>query len=173
MSLLAVLTYPNPILREKCKPVSEVTEEIRQLLDDMVETMYQNQGIGLAAIQVGRTIRAITIDLQQRAEDEVPSKLYKLVNPEIIEREGKIKYEEGCLSVPGVREDVIRAEKIKLKALDENGNPLELDADGLLAICIQHEIDHLDGILFVDRLSKLRRELIKGRLKKLSKEHTL
>ena len=168
MANLTILTYPNPILKEKCLPVTEVTDEIRTLLNDMVETMYQNAGIGLAAIQVGKLIRAIVIDIGQDEHGNEGSKVFKIINPEIIEEEGKIKYEEGCLSVPGVREDVIRAERIKLKALDENGTPIEINATGLLAICIQHELDHLNGILFVDRLSRIRKELIKGKLKKLS-----
>lgn len=168
MASLEILTYPNPILKQKCLPVSEVNGEIRTLLNNMVETMYQNAGIGLAAIQVGKLIRAIVVDVGQDENEIEGSRLLKLVNPEIIAKEGKIKCEEGCLSVPGVREDVIRAERIKLKALDENGLAIEINATGMLAICIQHEIDHLDGILFVDRLSRLRRELIKGKLKKLS-----
>ena len=169
MALLEILTYPNPILKQKCLPLSAVTDEVRGFLDDMVETMYQNSGIGLAASQVGRLIRAIVVDIRQDENGEEGSKLYKLINPEIIEHDGKIKYEEGCLSVPGVREDVIRAETIKVKALNETGSPVEINATGLLAICIQHEIDHLNGILFVDRLSRIRRELIKGKLKKLAK----
>ena len=171
MALLEILTYPDPVLKEKCLPVSEVTAELRSFLDDMVETMYHNQGIGLAAIQVGRTIRAIVVDVREDEEGNPQSTLYKLINPEIIEREGSKKCEEGCLSVPGVRENVTRSEKITVRALDENAKPVEFAATGLLAICIQHEIDHLDGILFVDRLSKVRRALIKKQLAKLAREN--
>lgn len=170
MAVLEILTYPNPILKEKCLPVSEINDELRTFLNDMVETMYLNAGIGLAAIQVGRPIRAIVVDIGEDENGNKGSKVFKFLNPEITEQEGKIKYEEGCLSVPGIREDVIRAEKIKLKALDETGSPIELIATGLLAICIQHETDHLNGILFVDRLSRIRKELIKGKLKKLASE---
>ena len=170
MSVLEILTYPNPILKEKCLPVADVNDELRTLLDDMVETMYQNAGIGLAAIQVGKLIRAIVVDIGEDEQGNQGSKVFKLINPEVVEQEGKIKYEEGCLSVPGIREDVIRAEKIKLKALDEYGSPVELTATGLLAICLQHETDHLNGILFVDRLSRIRKELIKGKLRKMSSD---
>ncbi|MCC6932394.1 MAG: peptide deformylase [Deltaproteobacteria bacterium] len=168
MAILEILTYPNPILKKACAPVTDVNDELRKFLDDMLETMYQNAGIGLAAIQVGRLIRAIVVDIREDERGSSESKVHKLINPEILEKEGSKKCEEGCLSVPGVREEVIRAEKIKVRALNENGKKVEFIAEGLLAICIQHEIDHLDGILFVDRLSKLRRTMIKKKLNKLT-----
>ena len=162
MALLPILRYPDPRLHTKAKPVAVVDDRIRQLAADMAETMYEAPGIGLAATQVNVHEQLIVIDA---SEDK--SKLLTLINPEILAREGECEGEEGCLSVPGIYEDVQRAQRIRVRALDRDGRPFELDAEGLLAICIQHEIDHLDGRLFVDYLSELKRQRIR---KKLDKE---
>jgi peptide deformylase len=161
MTQLTILQFPDPRLRKVARPVETVDESVAQLADDMLETMYASRGIGLAATQVNRDIRLLVLDLsEQRDEPQV------FINPEIVEREGAQVCEEGCLSVPGEYAEVERAERICVSALDRDGEPFELDADGLLAVCIQHEIDHLDGKVFVDYLSPLKRRLIEKRLKK-------
>ena len=167
MAVLEILHYPDPRLRNTAEPVSAVDDLVRQLIDDMLETMYAAPGIGLAAIQVNVPKRVIVVDISE--EKNQP---YSLVNPEIIEHRGEIEMEEGCLSVPGVYENVRRPEWVKVKALDRNGDPYELEIDGLLAVCIQHEIDHLNGKLFVDYLSRLKRQRIKKRAEKTSR-HTM
>lgn len=161
MSLLPILEYPDERLRLKARPVSGVTPEIKQLIDDMLETMYAAPGIGLAATQVNAPLRILVMDLSEAKDDPVV-----LINPELISKEGIEESEEGCLSVPGFYEKVTRAERIHLKALDRNGAPLEMVADGLLAVCIQHEMDHLEGKLFVDYLSPLKRQLARKRVRK-------
>ena len=168
MSLLDIVIYPDPVLREKCQPVSEITDEIRQLIEDMTETMYDAPGIGLAASQVGSLHRVIIVDVGDDEESGSEGKLYQIINPEIVAESGSVESEEGCLSIPDVRESVKRSSDITVKGLDPEGNEISIDANGLLSICLQHEIDHLDGILFIDRISRLRRELIKSRLKKLT-----
>lgn len=161
MTHLTILQFPDPRLRNIAKPVDEVTDSIRQLADDMVETMYAARGIGLAATQVNRNLRMLVLDLsEERDQPRV------LINPEITSREGSQVCEEGCLSVPGEYAEVERAEKIRVRALDRDGQKHEFDAEGLLAVCIQHEIDHLDGKVFVDYLSPLKRRMIEKRLKK-------
>jgi len=177
MSLLEVLKYPDPFLRTTCEVVSEVDESIVTLIDDMVETMYANKGIGLAAVQVGVAKRVIVLDVpadydddDEEAEQKRERVLLCMVNPEITWREGKEKFEEGCLSIPGVNEYVERSARVGVKGLGRNGKVIELEAEGLLAIALQHEIDHLDGILFIDRLSWLKRDRIKRRLKKAALE---
>ena len=171
MALLPIVLYPDPRLREKCEPVSAVTDEVRRKLSDMAETMYAAPGIGLAASQVGLRERILVVDIGSKDEDDAPpSLLYKIVNPESTRREGSIEWEEGCLSIPGVYETVKRAASISLRGLDETGKPIELDADGLLAVCLQHEVDHLDGVLFIDHLSRIRREMMKKKLSKLREE---
>lgn len=172
MATLEIVIYPDPRLREKCSPVAEVTDEIRSLLNDMVETMYDAPGIGLAACQVGITKRLVVIDIGEDFETGAPGQLYKLVNPEIISSDGRVEGEEGCLSIPDIREYVTRAEKVVVKALNEQGTKIEICAAGLLAICLQHEIDHLNGVLFIDHLSRLKREMVKGKLRKLTKENS-
>ncbi|MFQ5585312.1 MAG: peptide deformylase [Thermodesulfobacteriota bacterium] len=167
MTLLNVLTYPDPFLRTKAKPVDEVDESVRQLIDDMVETMHSARGIGLAATQVGDDRRIIVLDVPEEEEHEKGKNLFTLVNPEIVSREGETKFEEGCLSVPGFTADVKRAATITVKALDREGKAVEFTAEELLSIAIQHEIDHLDGILFIDRLSRIKRELLKRKIKKV------
>jgi peptide deformylase len=161
MALLEILHFPDPRLREKAKPVEQVDAGVRQLIDDMFETMYQAPGIGLAAIQVGVAQRVITIDLSEEKDQPMA-----MVNPEILEKDGIEEMAEGCLSVPGVYEKVKRADHIRFKALDRDGNEFEMEAEGLLAVCVQHEIDHLDGKLFVDYLSSLKRQRIRKKLEK-------
>jgi len=165
MAMLDILHYPDPRLRIRARPVAAVTPEIRQLLADMLETMYAAPGIGLAATQVGVDQRLIVVDVSEHGD--APQ---VFINPEILSSDGKEKMQEGCLSVPGVFEEVERAERIRVRALDREGQPLEFDADGLLAVCIQHEIDHLDGKLFVDYLSELKRQRIRRKLEKEKRE---
>jgi peptide deformylase len=165
MALLPILEFPDPRLRTVAKPVSEVTDEIRQLVKDMLETMYAAPGIGLAASQVDRHIRLLVLDV---SEDQ--SKPQVFINPtfEPISAETKT-YDEGCLSIPGFYESVERPDLIRVNALDLQGQPQTIEADGLLSVCIQHEIDHLDGKLFVDYISALKRNRIKTKLEKLHK----
>lgn len=165
MAQLNILHFPDPRLRLKAKPIEKVTDKIRQLANDMLETMYDAPGIGLAATQVNEQKRLIVIDV---SEDKT-SPLF-LVNPELIETEGERDFEEGCLSVPEAYELVTRADKIRVRALNLQGEVFEMDADGILATCIQHEIDHLEGKLFVDYLSNLKRQRIKKRLEKHQKQ---
>ena len=165
MTIRKILTEPDPFLRQKSKKVEQVNDEIRTLIDDMLETMYNAPGIGLAAIQVGEPKRVIVIDLSQENKKKNP--LY-FVNPELITNsDNNAAYEEGCLSVPGQFAEISRPDKCKVKYLDYNGNEKILDTEGLLATCIQHEMDHLEGILFIDYLSKLKKNMI---VKKLSKQ---
>ena len=165
MTLRVILTEPNLALREKSLPVDKVDKDLQQLMDDMLETMYAAPGIGLAAIQVGVRKRVIVMDL---APKEEPKKPMYFVNPEIIQRsENNSTYEEGCLSVPGQFAEIDRPERCHIKFLDYNGDQQEIKAEGMLATCIQHEMDHLEGILFIDHLSKLKKSMI---IKKLSKQ---
>ncbi len=161
MALLPILRYPDSRLHNVAKPVEEVDASIRQLVDDMAETMYQAPGIGLAATQVDVHKRVVVIDVSEER-----SSLIVLINPEIIERDGEQSGEEGCLSVPGIYETVTRAEHVRVRALDRDGKPFELDAHGLLSVCIQHEIDHLNGKVFVEYLSQLKLSRIKTKLAK-------
>ncbi|MEA3640961.1 MAG: peptide deformylase [Lamprobacter sp.] len=161
MALLNILTFPDARLRRTAEPVAQVDDNTRQLVDDMFETMYAAPGIGLAAIQVNVAKRVIVIDV---SEDH--SQPLCLINPEFLEREGVEEMDEGCLSVPGFIETVKRAERVRVRALDREGEPFELETDGLLAVCIQHEIDHLDGRLFVDHISSLKRQRIRKKLEK-------
>ncbi|CAI8807865.1 peptide deformylase [Methylocaldum szegediense] len=161
MAILTILEFPDDRLRKKAAPVAEVDESIKRLVDDMFETMYAAPGVGLAATQVNVQKRIVVIDVSEEKNNPVC-----LINPEIVEKSGSEEMDEGCLSVPGVFEKVTRAETVKVRALDRNGDAFELEADGLLAVCIQHEIDHLDGKLFVDYLSPLKRQLIRKKLKK-------
>jgi len=161
MAILHILHYPDPRLRIKAMPVERVESDIRQLLDDMLETMYDAPGVGLAAPQVDIPKRVIVVDISEQKNAPLC-----LINPEIISQEDVEQMEEGCLSVPGVYEIVERAARIKVKGLDRNGAPLELDVGGVLAVCIQHEIDHLEGKLFVDYLSEMRRNRIRKKMDK-------
>ncbi|HHH35711.1 MAG TPA: peptide deformylase [Gammaproteobacteria bacterium] len=167
MAILHILHYPDPRLRIKASPVERVDDEVRVLIDDMLETMYDAPGIGLAAPQVNVGKRVIVLDVSK--ERDAP---LALVNPEILAREDVAEMEEGCLSVPGIYEKVERAARIRLRALDRDGRSLEMDAEGLLAVCIQHEIDHLDGRLFVDYLTEMKRRRIRKKLEKL-RRHTM
>lgn len=164
MALLDILHFPDDRLRRKAKPVDTVTDETRQLVNDMFETMYEAPGIGLAAIQVNVDQRVIVLDV---SDDK--SGALALINPEITRLDGVEQMDEGCLSVPGVFEKVERADNITVKALNPQGEAFEMDADGLLAVCIQHEIDHLDGKLFIDYLSDLKRQRIRKKLTKQKK----
>ncbi len=164
MSILTILEFPDERLRKKAAEVGIVDGNIKKLVNDMLETMYSAKGIGLAATQVNVHQRIVVIDVSEEKD-----KPLCLINPEIIEKEGIEESEEGCLSVPGFFEKVKRAERIKVKALDKEGKPFELEADNLLAVCIQHELDHLEGKLFVDYISSLKRQRIKKKLDKIHK----
>jgi peptide deformylase len=164
MALLEILKYPDPRLRTVAKPVAEVNDGLRQLIDDMLETMYAAPGIGLAATQVNVHERLLVIDITDDKSEPLC-----FINAEILEQSGRIEADEGCLSVPEVYESVERAERIRVKALDRDGQEFELEAEGLLAVCIQHEIDHLDGKLFVDYLSQLKRSRLKKKVSKVRK----
>jgi peptide deformylase len=161
MALLPILEYPDPRLKTVAKPVTEITEEIRQLIRDMAETMYAAPGIGLAATQVDVHVRVIVIDISEEKDN-----LLVLINPEILAKSGEVYGEEGCLSVPNYYEEIKRAEKVTVRTMNEDGSTREFDAEGILAVCIQHEMDHLHGILFVDYLSPLKRSRIARKLKK-------
>ncbi len=165
MAILEILHYPDPRLRNEALPVEEVDLEIKTLVSDMFETMYDAPGIGLASIQVNVPKRVIVVDVSEEHDQPLC-----FINPEIISKQGEEEMDEGCLSVPGYYETVQRAEKIRVKALNEQGEAFEMDADGLLAVCIQHEIDHLDGKLFVDYISPLKRNRIRKKLEKDSKK---
>ena len=168
MALIKILTEPNKILRQQSLPVEKVDGELQKLIDDMLETMYAAPGIGLAAIQVGVPKRIIVLDIASKDEPKNPM---CFINPEIIEKsETNSSYEEGCLSVPGQFAEIDRPSKCYLKYLDYYGQPKELKAEGMLATCIQHEMDHLEGILFIDYLSKLKRSMIVKKLSKQKKE---
>lgn len=192
MAILEIKKYPEEVLKIVAKPISKVTEELVNLSNDMLETMYAAPGIGLAAPQIGRSIRLAVIDTRYRDETgavdtsemtELERKIsfpLRLFNPEIVKKEGKTTFDEGCLSVPGFLETVQRADYVELEALNEKGEKVFIQTDGLLAICIQHEIDHLNGKLFIDRLSTIKRSLIKSKIKKYgytensnSKQHLL
>lgn len=162
-----IFIWPDPVLKKPASPVARVDDEIRKLIDDMAETMYAADGVGLAAPQVGVSKRIVVIDTSPRQEGQ---RLLHLVNPVIVKAEGETTYTEGCLSVPGEAEEVERAAKVWVKALDRDGKPIEIEGEGLLGIALQHELDHLDGVLFVDHLSSLKRELIRKRMKKLKAE---
>jgi peptide deformylase len=166
MALLRILHYPDPRLHTVAKPVERVDEALRRLAADMAETMYAAPGIGLAATQVDRHIQMVVIDVSETHDE-----LRVFINPEILWRDGEAVREEGCLSVPGVYDKVTRAERVRVRALGLDGVPFELEADSLLAVCIQHEIDHLRGKVFVDYLSRLKQDRIRSKLKKQQREN--
>lgn len=168
MALLEILHYPDPRLYNKAAPVEQVDDRVKKLVDDMFETMYAAPGIGLAAVQVNVPLRLIVIDISPDKSEPLC-----LINPELLDQRGVVELEEGCLSVPGIYEVVPRAEWIRVRALDRNGEVFEMEAEDLLAVCIQHEMDHLEGKLFVDYLSQLKRRRIKKKAKKLFKQATL
>jgi len=163
MAIRTILRYPEPRLRNKAEPVAEVTAEIRTLIDDMAETMYAAPGVGLAAPQIGESHRLFIIDI---ATEDEPSQLRVFINPEFLSREGTQDWSEGCLSFPGITEDIKRAERVRVRALDKDGKSFELEADGLLAVALQHENDHLDGILMIDHLGVLKRRMVQRKLQK-------
>ena len=165
MAKLTILNYPDPRLHTLAKPVKEVNDDIRKLIADMAETMYAAPGIGLAATQVNQHIQLILVDTSKEQND-----LQVFINPKIVAKNGEQDYEEGCLSVPGVYETVTRAEKITVEALDANGKKFKLNAEGLLSVCIQHEMDHLLGKVFVEYLSPLKRNRIKSKMLKHNRE---
>jgi len=167
MPKLSILQYPDPRLYTKASRVDAVDDSVRKLVSDMAETMYAAPGIGLAATQVDVHKQVIVIDV---SDDH--SELLTLINPEILEKDGVQVGEEGCLSVPGFYEEVERAEHVRVRALDRNGKPFELEAEGLLAVCIQHEMDHLEGKVFVDYLSRLKQSRIKAKLQKQQQKQT-
>ncbi len=161
MAVLDILVYPDQRLRRVAEPVETFDQDLHQLIDDMGETMYQAPGIGLAAVQVNDPRRVVVMDISEQRNE-----LREFVNPRVVEKAGSLESEEGCLSVPDIYAPVTRAEQVVVEACDRNGEPFTLNAEGLLAVCIQHEIDHLDGKVFVDYLSRLKRERIKKRLLK-------
>ncbi|OED37432.1 peptide deformylase [Chromatiales bacterium (ex Bugula neritina AB1)] len=161
MAILDILLYPDERLRTVAKPVDTVDKDLQKFLDDMFETMYKAPGIGLAATQVNMHKRAVVIDVSEDKNEPLV-----LINPEILTKEGKITGEEGCLSIPGIYDNVSRAERITFQALDRDGNPYEMEADGLLGVCVQHEVDHLDGKMFVDYLSAMKRRKINKKIQK-------
>lgn len=164
MALLEILHFPDPRLRLKARPVAQVDNQVRQMVADMFETMYDAPGIGLAATQVNQQLEVIVIDVSESKDQPIC-----LINPRITETAGTEEMQEGCLSVPGYYENVTRAENVTVQALNEQGESFELEADGLLAVCIQHEMDHLQGKLFVDYLSPLKRQRIRKKLEKMTK----
>ncbi len=175
MAIREIITVPNPVLKQISKPVEKVDDALRTLMDDMLETMYDAPGIGLAAVQIGEPIRVIVMDLQEKPEgaaedaEGVKNPRY-FVNPEIIwKSEETAPYEEGCLSVPEVYDQVSRPARVKLRYLNYQGEQVEEDAEGLFATCIQHEMDHLEGVLFIDHLSKLKRDRAVTKVKKLTR----
>ncbi|HLK35684.1 MAG TPA: peptide deformylase [Polyangiaceae bacterium] len=157
MAVRTILHYPDPRLREPGKKVSTLTDELRQLIDDMAETMYAAPGVGLAATQLGEAWQIFVVDCSAEGE---PSDFRVFVNPEILSTEGTITFDEGCLSFPSAREEIERAAQVRVRALDREGRPFELEAEGLLAVAIQHEYDHLQGVLMIDRLGPLKRRLL-------------
>ncbi|MEY4685599.1 MAG: hypothetical protein RLZ25_2058 [Pseudomonadota bacterium] len=167
MALLPILEFPDERLRKKAKPVEAVTADITRLVDDMLETMYAAPGIGLAATQVNVQLRILVMDLSENKDEPLV-----LINPELIRKSGTEESEEGCLSVPGFYEKVTRAESVQVRGLDREGQPITMEANGLLAVCIQHEMDHLEGKLFVDYLSPLKRQLARRKVKKEQRTRT-
>ena len=164
MAILEILTHPDPRLRDVAKPVPEVGEDLQPLIDDMFETMYAAPGVGLAATQVGIAKRIAVMDCSEKHDEPLV-----MINPEILESHDPEIVNEGCLSVPGIEDDVTRAHRVKMRALDRHGKSYEVEAEGLFAQCIQHEIDHLDGKLYIDQLSALKRNRIRSKLEKAKK----
>ncbi|MGH6924720.1 MAG: peptide deformylase [Propylenella sp.] len=169
MTNLEILTLPDPVLRQKSAPVEAVTDETRRFMDQLLKTMYEAPGIGLAAIQVGEPRRIIAIDV---AREDQPKNPLLLINPEILWRseDERSTYEEGCLSIPDYYAEVERPAKVRVRYVDYDGKPQEIEADGLLATCVQHEVDHLNGVLFIDYLSKLKRDLVVKKFAKAARE---
>ena len=166
--ILTIYRYPDPVLRARAQPIENIDGKLQELIDSMTETMYKAPGIGLAAPQVGESIRLVVYDVTP-AEDG--DKINVIINPEIVSAEGSIVYEEACLSVYDFSAEVERSARVYVKALDRDGNPIEIEAEGLHAVCLQHEIDHLNGVLFIDHISTIKRSLYKKRLKKILKNN--
>lgn len=164
-----ILHYPDKRLRERGERIEAITPGIQQLIDDMAETMYAAPGVGLAATQIGESLQLFIIDV---ADENSPSDLRVFINPEIIETKGELSWQEGCLSFPGVQEDVDRAAQVRVKAQDRNGQWFELDAEGLLAVAIQHEYDHLQGVLMIDHMGPLKKRLTHRKMVKRAEEQT-
>lgn len=164
MAVLEIKTYPEKVLKEKALPVENIDGQIQRLIDDMIETMYAAPGIGLAAPQVGVSKRIIVLDVSVREEEKMP--LIKIINPEIVNYEGETDSEEGCLSLPGYTTTVKRAEKVLVRGLNREGMPVEIEGEGLLSRALQHEIDHINGTLLIDRISSIKREFFKKRFQK-------
>ena len=167
MTKRVILEYPDPRLRTKAAPVAVFDEALRRLVDDLLETMYGAKGVGLAASQVDVHKRLLVLDVSETRDQPMV-----LINPQILSAEGRVPGEEGCLSLPGIYDKLERAARIRVRALDRDGKPFEIDAEGMLAVCIQHEMDHLEGKLFVDYLSELKRQLIRRRLQKERKQRS-
>ena len=167
MAVLKICTFPNPVLKQKSRPIPKIDPKVLQLVQDMAETMYSAPGVGLAAPQVGHSLRIAVIDVTPADQ---PKNLLVLINPEIVATEGECTWEEGCLSVPDCNEEVKRCKKVVVRYQNLRGETAEITGEELLAIALQHEIDHLDGILFIDRLSPLKRRLVKRKLLKKDKE---
>ena len=163
MAVLEILKYPHPVLKKRCEAVGQIDEELRKLIDDMRETMYEARGVGLAACQVGVSRRVIVLDVSPMDPQHT---FFALINPEIVSEEGEVDHEEGCLSVPDYLEKVKRKEKVCVRGVSLEGVEVEIRGDGILAIALQHEIDHIDGILILDRVSRLKREIYRNKLKK-------
>ena len=167
MSDMKIYTYPDPVLKTPAEQIRDINGDLQRVIDRMIETMYLAPGIGLAANQVGLLKRVIVFDGSPSEDEPNP---HVLINPEIVASEGSAKWDEACLSVPDYTADVVRKTRVQVKGLDRHGNPLGFEAEDLLAVCLQHEIDHLDGVLFIDRISSLKRALYKKKLKKKKKE---
>lgn len=162
-----ILHYPDKRLREKGRAIESVTQELRELIDDMAETMYAAPGVGLAATQIGEALQLFIVDV---ADEDEPSDLRVFINPQIVEQTGAVTWQEGCLSFPGVQEDIDRAAKVRVRALDREGKPFELAAEGLLAVAIQHEYDHLQGQLMIDHMGPLKKRLTHRKMVKRAEE---
>ena len=167
MAVREILVYPDPRLRQTAEPVAQVDQDVQHLVDDLAETMYAAPGIGLAANQIGVLRRVFVIDI---AGDDEPSDLRVFINPELLETSGAQTWTEGCLSFPGASEEIKRAEHVRVRALDREGRPLELEAEGLMAVAIQHENDHLNGVLMIDKLNALKKRLLSSKLAKRGKK---
>lgn len=163
MAVLEILKYPHPLLKKRCEKVDRIDREVKKLIRDMTETMYQANGIGLAACQVGVSRRVIVVDV---GPIDPEKEFFAMVNPEVISEEGEIEHEEGCLSVPDCLEKLKRKEKVLIRGFSPAGKEIEISAEGILAIAIQHEIDHINGVLILDRISRLKREIYRNKLKK-------
>ncbi|MDI6764096.1 MAG: peptide deformylase [Thermodesulfobacteriota bacterium] len=163
MAVLEILKYPHPLLKKRCEEVDRIDREVKKLIRDMTETMYQANGVGLAACQVGVSRRVIVVDVSPIDPEK---EFFVMVNPEVISEEGEIEHEEGCLSVPDCLEKMKRKEKVLVRGFSPAGKEIEISAEGILAIAIQHEIDHLNGVLILDRISRLKREIYRNKLKK-------